>query len=117
MRPALGSAPDVPTLFQAALGNRWHQLPACIRRLHSVQDAESFSGRARVTRGSGLIAALAGWLFGFPRAGDGVPLTLTITCATAGEIWERNFGGQHLRSILMPSRRPFHYRERFGPFT
>jgi Domain of unknown function (DUF4166) len=117
MRPALGSTPEVPTLFQAALGNRWHQLPACIRRLHSVRHVESFSGQARVTRGSGLMAALAGWLFGFPRAGDGVPLTLTITSTAAGEIWERNFGGQHLRSILMPSRRPFHYRERFGPFT
>lgn len=116
-RPALASTPEAPTLFQAVLGNRWHQLPACVRRLHSVRDVESFSGRARVTRGSGLIAALAGRLFGFPKAGDGVPLTLTTTRTPAGEVWERNFAGRRLRSILMPSPRPFHYRERFGPFT
>jgi hypothetical protein len=106
-----------PTLFQTALGDKWQELPACVRRLHSVQVAESFSGRAQVERGRGIVARLAAWLLGFPAAGDGVPLTVTKTRTGAGEIWERNFAGRRFRSVLTPSDRPQHYRERFGPFT
>jgi hypothetical protein len=106
-----------PTLFQTALGGKWQELPPCVQRLHSVQDDESFSGRARVTRGHGLVARLAAWFFGFPEAGDDVPLTITKTRTAAGEIWERNFVGRRFRSFLTPSDRAQHYRERFGPFT
>jgi Domain of unknown function (DUF4166) len=108
---------DRPTLFQAALGETFHCLPRCVQRLHSVQDAESFSGRARVTRGRGLIALVAAWLFRFPKEGDDVPLTITKTRTARGETWERNFAGRRLRSSLTPSPRPAHYRERFGPFN
>jgi uncharacterized protein DUF4166 len=106
-----------PTLFQIALGDKWRELPPCVRRLHSVQGVESFSGRARVTRGRGLVARAAAWLFGFPEAGDDVPLTITKTRTPTGEIWERNFAGRRFRSYLTPSDRPQHYRERFGLFT
>jgi hypothetical protein len=106
-----------PTLFQTALGDKWQELPACVRRLHSVQNVESFSGRAQVERGRGLVARLAAWCFGFPAAGDDVPLTITKTRTPAGEIWERNFAGRKFRSVLTPSDRAQHYRERFGPFT
>jgi hypothetical protein len=106
-----------PTLFQTALGAKWRELPPCVRRLHSVQGVESFSGLAQVTRGRGLVARVAAWLLGFPEAGDGVPLTITKTKTPAGEVWERNFAGRRFRSVLTPSDRAQHYRERFGPFT
>ena len=106
-----------PTLFQTALGDKWQELPPCVRRLHSVQGVESFSGLARVTRGRGLLARVAAWLLGFPAAGDDVPLTITKTRTPTGEIWERNFAGRRFRSFLAPSDRAQHYRERFGPFT
>jgi hypothetical protein len=106
-----------PTLFQRALGNKWQELPPCVRRLHSVRDAESFSGLARVTRGRGLVAGVAACLLGFPEGGDNVPLTLTKTRMPTGEIWERNFAGRRFHSVLTPSDRAQHYRERFGPFT
>jgi hypothetical protein len=106
-----------PTLFQAALGNAWHELPPCIQRLHSVRDVESFSGRASVTRGRGLVTRLAAWLMGFPKAGEDVPLTVTKRRMPAGEVWERNFAGRRLRSFVTLSDRPQHCRERFGPFT
>jgi Domain of unknown function (DUF4166) len=106
-----------PGLFQTALGDKWHELPPCVRRLHSVEGAESFSGRARVTRGRGRLVRVAGWLIGFPEAGDDVPLTITKTRTPLGEIWERNFAGRRFCSYLTPSDRPQHYRERFGLFT
>jgi len=106
-----------PTLFQLALGETWHQLPLAVRRLHSVQDVECFSGHARVTRGHGLIAQVAASLFGFPKAGADVPLRLTKTRTSRAEIWERNFAGRTFRSTLSPAARPQHCRERFGAFT
>ena len=106
-----------PTLLQTALGDRWLQLPQSVQRLHSVQDRESFSGRARVTRGRGLLARLAAWYFAFPTAADDVELTLTKTRTPRGEVWERDFAGRRFRSVLTASVRPCHYRERFGALT
>ena len=102
-----------PTLFQAALGARWFDLPAEVQALHSVQDVESFSGTAQVTRGESLIARLAAWFFGFPAAADAVPVTITKTRTPTGEIWERDFGGRVFRSYLTRSPLACHYRERF----
>ena len=105
-----------PTLLQTALGDAWQQLPRSVQRLHSVQEVESFSGRACIRRGHSLLARLAGWFFQFPTAGDDVELTITKTRTSSGEIWERNFAGRSFRSLLTSSPRPVHYRERFGPF-
>ena len=105
------------TLFQSALAERWHQLPPEVQALHSVQDVESFSGRAQVTRGDSMIARFAAWFFGFPPAAEEVPLTITKTRTEAGEIWERNFGGRVFRSYLTPALDPHRYRERFWLFN
>ena len=104
-----------PSLFRHALGEDWSALSPTVRRMHSVQDVESFSGTAEVTRGSGLLARLAAAFFGFPAPGENVPLTITKTRTGKGEIWERDFNGKRFRSYLKPSR-PGHYRERFWAF-
>jgi hypothetical protein len=106
-----------PTLFEKSLGEKWWKLPASVRRLHSVQDFESFSGRAKVTRGTALLSRIAAFFFRFPEAGEDVPLTITKQRSARGEIWERNFAGRKFRSYLSPSRRPSHYNERFFAFT
>ena len=106
-----------PTLFQSALGDRWPLLPPAVRALHSVQDIESFSGTAQVTRGSSMIARFAAWFFGFPLAAEAVPLTITKTRVETGEIWERNFGGRVFRSHCTPAPAPYRYRERFRLFN
>ena len=106
-----------PSLFQAALRERWQQLPASVRRLHSGGRRERFSGRVSVTRGRGPLAGIACGLFGFPPAADDLSLTLTITRDAKGETWERNFGGTTLRSTLTASTRPYHYNERIWLFT
>jgi hypothetical protein len=106
-----------PTLFQSALGHKWLALPPCVQRVHSGHGVESFSGRAEVTRGAGVVARLAAWLVGLPEPGEDVPLTVTMTRTLAGEAWERRFAGRRLESVLTPSPRPGHVRERFGPAT
>jgi hypothetical protein len=104
-------------LFQKALAERWDQLPPEVQALHSVQDIESFSGTAQVTRGNSLFARLSAWLFGFPPAAEAVPLTVTKQRTGRGETWERNFGGRVFRSFLTPAPVLYRYRERFGPFN
>jgi hypothetical protein len=106
-----------PTLFQEALGERWEELPASLRRLHSVQDIEVFTGRAKVTRGQGLLERGLAFFLGFPKAGGNMPVAIAKTRTANGESWERDFDGRKFRSYLSPSPRPFHCRERFFALT
>lgn len=106
-----------PTLLQSSLADRWRLLAPEIRELHSVQDVESFSGIAQVTRGTSMLPRLVAWFFGFPPAEDNVPVTVTKTRAESGETWERNFAGRVFRSYCMPATEPYRYRERFWLFT
>jgi saccharopine dehydrogenase-like NADP-dependent oxidoreductase len=108
---------SAPSLFETLLGESWPQLPRSMRRLHRVHDIESFSGRATVTRGSGLMARLIGLLFRFPKAGRDIPVTVTKQCTGRGETWERNFAGRIFRSKLSASPRAGYCREGFIPFT
>jgi hypothetical protein len=113
---ASSEAPAEP-LFKAALRDRWWHLPRTVRQLHTIHDVESFSGLAKVERGSSLVARLAAWFFRFPNGGEGVPLTITKKHTANGGVWERDFGGRTFRSYLSPSSRPYHYKERFSAFT
>ncbi len=106
-----------PTLFQSALADRWAQLPPEVQALHSVQDIESFSGTAQVTRGKSAMARLAAWFFGFPAAADQIPLTITKTRTETGETWTRNFGGRVFESHLTPAPGSYRCRERFWLFN
>lgn len=106
-----------PTLFQSALADRWARLSPEAQALHSVQDIESFSGVAEITRGGSMIARLTGWFFGFPAAGEDIAVTVTKTCVKNGEVWERSFGGQVFRSYCTPAPIRYRYCERFWLFT
>ena len=111
------SEEEAPALFEHALGGDWLALPASIRRLHSVRDLESFCGRAQVTRGKGLLAGVAAWLFNLPPAGENIALTVTKTRMGECEVWERNFAGRIFRSRWSTSPRPGHARERLFGLT
>lgn len=105
-----------PSLFRAALADRWAQLPPQIQALHQVQDVESFSGMARVTRGQAPLARLIGAVFRFPRAAREVPVTVTKTRLHGHEVWERNFGGRVFRSRCSPAPDTCCVNEAFWPF-
>ncbi len=111
------SSSGAETLFQRVLGEKWDSLPGPLQRLHSVQDIESFEGKANVTRGQGAFARIAAWCFGLPRAGREIAVTVTKIRRGSGEVWERNFAGRTFRSYLTPSSLPFRYCERFSAFN
>lgn len=108
---------EAPALFESALGSALLELAPSVRRLHDVADIESYSGRARVERGSGLMARLTAAVFGFPDAAADVPVSITIQHTQRGERWERNFNGRRFCSSLSRSARRGRIRERFGPMT
>ena len=93
-----------PPLFERALGDHFHRLPAPVQDLHDVFDRRIFVGHARVDRGSGLLARLCAALGGFPPATDGLPVEIEKVRLDGVERWTRRFGRHVFRSRL--SRRP-----------
>ncbi len=98
-----------PSLFRDALGAKWDKLDPVLRAAHSGPGSDRFSGRADVERGTSVFARLTCWLFGFPPAGDGQPVTVDMTRSGDGEVWTRHFGTATFHSHLTPASRPDHY--------
>jgi hypothetical protein len=58
-------------------------------------------------------------LFGFPKAGSDVPVTVTFQLRNGMEVWRREFAGQLMRSTQEEGQGRFERLlcERFGPFA
>ena len=104
-------------LYREILGSAWKRLPPAISALHAG-GARVASGRARIERGSGLLATIVAGVIGFPKAGEDVPVTVRFVADGDKEIWTRDFGGKIFRSIQIEGKgRDRHLlAEVFGPF-
>lgn len=107
------------SLYQQVLGRDWERLPVAIRALHERAEGHvTFRGRAVIERGRSVWASLVTSFFGFPAAGDDVPVEISFACANGREVWTRRFGEKILRS----SQQKVKWRnepllaEDFGPF-
>ncbi len=107
------------TLYQAALGSAFSDLPAKVQQLHSEQSTSQWRGQAQVIRGKGLLASLVAWFNGFPKATDAIDVTVSFTPTEKGEGWQRDFGGKKFFSFqaLGTGRYAGLVTERFGPMT
>lgn len=103
-----------PTLFRAALGDRWQEIHPAVQALHKDGPKASFSGKATIKRGRGVIAGLVCWVFGFPPVGDDIPIQVSKMRFQTREQWSRRFGEHVFRSTCLSSKRPYHVRERVG---
>lgn len=108
---------DVPPIFEAVLGCTLDTLPNAVQKLHGVRTPTSFSGRASVSRGRGLLARSIARIARFPETVDDVPVTVKITPQAGTETWERDFNGHMFSSELRPGVGRFEglMCERFGP--
>jgi hypothetical protein len=104
-----------PHLFQQALGSAFATLAAPVQDLHTVMSHRRWQGRAKVTRGRGLMARLIAAIMRFPPETDDTPLTVTMERHNDTERWTRNFNGRRFHSTLRWHQNRL--TERFGLLT
>jgi len=106
-------------LYRRLLGDAWNDLPIELREMHSLQAGLTARGLATVERGRSLLGRLAAGLFGFPRDGHEIPITVRFTAENGRETWVRNFAGTRFATVQMEGegRSERLLCERFGPVT
>ena len=91
-------------LYARVLGTAWNELPGAIRNLHDFDTTASARGRASVERGDSLLARLAAFIIGFPRAVADTPVSVEFVASDGTETWTRRFGDQVLSSQVFSSQ-------------
>jgi hypothetical protein len=120
-RESKTDAPGSAPLYKRILGEAWNALPAPLSALHNVlaeeQKAEGVA--ARVETGRNILARLLAALYGFPHAGEQIPLSVSFHRKDGGEVWERNFAGRKFSTFQTEGqgRADRLLVERFGPVT
>lgn len=104
------------SLYQQLLGSAYDKLPAKVRMLHGSNNARQWRGRARVSRGKGLLARMICQVIGFPKSATDVPVSVSFTPESRGEVWQRNFDGKIFSSLQTrgTEKNEFLLVERFG---
>lgn len=108
-----------PALLEKVLGDAvFSRLPAALRSFHGPDGPPVWHGRAQVANGRNPIARLLRWIIGLPKAGNDIPITVSVDRLTSdgdvAEVWTRNFGGSRFSSRLHLDRQG-RLHERFGP--
>jgi Domain of unknown function (DUF4166)/Saccharopine dehydrogenase NADP binding domain len=103
-------------LYQRLLGNMWELLPAPLIKLHTCKKAE---GLAKVEVGKNLLSRLIAKIFGFPEAGQEIPVQVSFERKDDGELWKRTFAGKSFSSFQSAGQGLSEklLSERFGMFT
>lgn len=104
---------DTPLYARAMPG--YSRLAPALQAMHDVPAITHASGMARIRTGASPIAWIIGRMFGFPPAGDKVPVTVDFERMGNEEQWTRDFGGHRFSSIL--SQVDGGVEERFGPLS
>lgn len=102
-------------IFPRILSPAFATLPQAVRATHQTAGITRWTGRASVTRGTGLWGRFLAALFRFPPASADTPVDVTKTATPSGETWIRRFGARSFRSHLAAT--PEGMTECFGPFT
>ena len=118
-RESIADVESAP-LYKRILGEAWDALPASLAALHNLAAKElKAEGMARVETGKHPIARLLAALYGFPHAGERVPVKVTFHQIDGGELWQRDFAGRKF-STFQSEGRGYADKllvERFGPVS
>ncbi|CAN7194409.1 DUF4166 domain-containing protein [Pararhizobium sp. LjRoot255] len=112
------AAEHTKPLYRCMLGACWANLPTAITTMHDSTATRTAEGRARVERGTGLLARITAAIIGFPAADADVPVSVRFECDGRRETWIRTFAGKSFRSIQSAGigRDEHLLAEDFGPF-
>ncbi len=108
-----------PDVFERALGDvAWKALPVITRSIHQSQPGVVLNGEASIMGAETALGRLIAKLFGFPPAGEQVPVTVTIESDGSREQWRRQFGNKNMASAMTVAEGYSQsVEERFGPFA
>ncbi len=103
-------------LYAQLLGTAFELLPSQVQALHRDVRPRHWSGRADIRRGRGVFARVVAAVFGFPKEGEAVPVTVSFAPERGGERWTRDFGGRRFSSWQRrgEGRNDYLLVERFG---
>lgn len=106
-------------LYKRILSTAWGNLPNRIQEMHNLTNVTIAEGTATVHRGEALFARLVALVFGFPKSGSDVPVTVCFRKDGEREVWTRQFGTAAFSSTQEEGRGRFAQLlcERFGPFA
>lgn len=103
-------------LFALSCGStRYNALPPSLRAFHDNDGAPVWSGRADIDTGTGFLARYIRRLFGFPKAGRDIAVTVSVDRKGLSETWTRDFAGARFLSRLT-FEGSNQVAEAFGPF-
>ncbi len=107
------------SLYRRVIGRAWLALPPSVRQLHGSTETRQWRGRAKVSRGTNVLARTIGAIFRFPKASDDVEVTVEFRRENGRETWIRNFAGRRFSSVQYQGVGAWDglLCERFGPFT
>ncbi len=111
---------DPAPLYKRMLGAAFDALPASLATMHNVTAQEQKAeGVARVETGKNYLARLIAASFGFPKAGENVPVKVSFQLKDGGELWQRDFAGRKFSSFQTEGRGYADKLlvEKFGPAT
>ncbi len=103
------------SLFERAIGPAFATLPDSIRALHETSGQSVWRGQASVEGAANPVAGLVARVFGFPKAGEGVPVEVRIDADRDRSIWRREIAGSRFQSRLSSPRSGGRVVESFGP--
>lgn len=101
------------SLFRTILGPQWDALPKEVQASHLDGADITLEGKCQIENGASLLAQGLARIFGFPPAGQDVPVVVVKTARDKGEVWTRHFGQHQMTSRL--SHGPNGLQEKFGP--
>jgi hypothetical protein len=91
---------DTRSAIARVLGDAFSRLPAEVRAAH-CGGTLLLTGRANADVGSGCVPALIRALFGFPRSGRDMPVTIAFATDPSGrDSWRRDFDGRRYSSTM-----------------
>lgn len=105
----------IPALFPMLLAGEWNALDESVRRMHGDARHLRARGEADVGGATNLAARLLRHVMGLPSPGTRRLLEFSIERDGHREIWQRDFSGSVMRSVLDPLGG--HLRERLGPMA
>ena len=106
-------------VYEAVFGEAYEKLFPAVQAVHRTGSGQAFEGRCHVTRGRNPLSHIVAAIVGFPKSGEDVPVSVTVTPDATGELWSRDFGGQKFQSHHSPGKGKWtrHITERFGPMA